>query len=291
MAITQFYSWNTGDTITAARLNGNITNILDGGIGNYDSEHNVSGSHSSLTTTGTITCASGITITAGGMTITAGDLTMTTGSLTLSNGGITVTSGNITITSGNLTLTGDLTLNGVNVSAAMVPIGSIIPFYDVSAQLNFNSSNWAYCDGSSATIGGVSANLPDLSNRYLVGFGTEGGGNIDTATWATAAVGNATHSIDVSHNHAPGTLQFQVGKNIAQANPVFRGFTSGGSETDVVTSGDRDTGGSVAATGIVRNINQTIYTASGTGTTADGLSATQSIQPRSIRVRFIMRIT
>jgi len=28
--ITQFYTWATGNTITAARLNGNISNLIDG---------------------------------------------------------------------------------------------------------------------------------------------------------------------------------------------------------------------------------------------------------------------
>jgi len=28
--ISQFYTWSTGNTITAARLNGNVSNVTDG---------------------------------------------------------------------------------------------------------------------------------------------------------------------------------------------------------------------------------------------------------------------
>ena len=58
-----------------------------------------------------------------------------------------------------------------------LPIGSIIPFYD-----------------------GLQA-LPDLSNRYLVGFGSEGGNDLDSAVFSSAPVGIPFHEIDLSHAH------------------------------------------------------------------------------------------
>lgn len=84
------------------------------------------------------------------------------------------------------------------------PIGSIIPFYDFNAAVTFDTDAWIYCDGAvisdaSSPLDGLT--LPDLSNRYLVGFGTEGGGDIDSAAWATPAVGQASHQINIQHAH------------------------------------------------------------------------------------------
>lgn len=82
-----------------------------------------------------------------------------------------------------------------------VPIGGIIPFYDFNGALT-KPTNFSFCDGSSVTVTGIGVQtLPDLSNRYLVGFGTEGGGDIDTAAWATSAVGNASHQVNLQHSH------------------------------------------------------------------------------------------
>jgi hypothetical protein len=65
----------------------------------------------------------------------------------------------------------------------LVPVGTIVGHYDFNAAVTF-TDDWLYCDGSviadaASPINGQT--LPDLSNRYLVGFGTEGGGDIDTA--------------------------------------------------------------------------------------------------------------
>jgi len=87
---------------------------------------------------------------------------------------------------------------------ALPPVGSIISFYDFNALISFDSNIWQYCDGSvvsdvDSPINGQT--LPDLSNRYLVGFGTEGGGDIDSATWSTTPVGSASHQINIQHSH------------------------------------------------------------------------------------------
>jgi len=121
---------------------------------------------------------------------------------------------------------------------ALVPIGSIIPFYDFNGALTFNSSYWCYVDGTTQTIGGVSRVLPDLSNRYLVGFGTEAGGDIGTAAWATAAVGNAnhtntissadlpTHTHDIAHGHANSFAVSSVTANYAVSTVALGGTTT-----------------------------------------------------------------
>ena len=245
-----------------------------------------------------------------------------------------------------------------HVLAAMPPIGSIIPFYDFNAALTFNSSYWAYCDGSAATISGIgSQTLPDLSNRYLVGFGTEGGGDIDTAAWATVAVGNASHQVDISHTHTGPShthtgpshthdvdiASFTSGAGSAHLHstggftltineiPVhdhmapigvlsptafgtaettsgnrgnYGGSTSGATTYDTVSDtgggashNHRNTGSESSHTHSIDPGNTTstasgtgVTGASGAGATGSSLSATQSIQLRSIRVRFIIRI-
>ena len=141
-----------------------------------------------------------------------------------------------------------------------VPIGSIIPFYDYNAALSFNTTYWAYCNGQSTAVGSLGAQtLPDLSNRYLVGFGTEGGADNGSAVWATAAVGNASHQIDIAHTH------------------TYSGTTGLPSST-------------ASATGVPSIYATSVHTHTYSGTTVSSLSATQTIQPRSISVRWIMRI-
>lgn len=218
-----------------------------------------------------------------------------------------------------ITAATDVVIGTVSVLGSLVPIGTIIPFYDFSAALTFDTDNWVYCDGSTATVGGSSRTLPDLSGRYLVGFGTpNGGGDIDTATWATAAVGNTSHTsasiahthtgpshthTGPSHTHSEGTLKFGVAftdsagalsmydtsgvatkvaddrqsNATAGASLIFlQPFTA--STSFFTTNGSGATGsGGTGATG-----------ASGTGNTGSALT-TISVQPESIRVRFLMR--
>lgn len=236
---------------------------------------------------------------------------------------------------------GTVLLNSSTGSGGTVPIGSIIPFYDFNALATFDTTNWKYCDGS--VVGGAgplaAQTLPDLSGRYLVGFGTDGGGDIDTAAWATAAVGNASHEINIAHTHTgpshthdmgnhthnipahfhgTGTLAIAAGGShthtwSSTTNPGASGIPNinpnpnGDAATDVFANANTasthshpngDFSGSVGNTGgsngdaafasTTPSTNTT--SASGTGATGSSLSATQSIQPRSIRVRYIMRV-
>lgn len=229
------------------------------------------------------------------------------------------------------------------------PVGTIIPFYDFNGALTFNSVFWDYCDGRSVTIAGIGLQtLPDLSNRYLVGFGTEGGGNMDTASWATAAVGNVSHEINISHSHTVNSHSHTVNSHshtipgISSSGSSSSGTTgSGGSGLTgtistntsfsalpenyaVYTNGGvqsttkvleidnspgvsdhgkgqhRHTGNSHTHTIPVLSVSVTSSatvtgdaspsTSSSSPGTDSQLSSSQSIQPRSIRVRFLMRI-
>ncbi len=220
------------------------------------------------------------------------------------------------------------------------PAGSIIPFYDFNAVLTFDATKWAYCDGSGATINGSPITLPDLSNRYLVGFGTEGGGNIDTDAWATAAVGNASHTVSLAHSHTVNSHTHTVNSHThstpshshsmnSAGSHDHGGRTNGMSTTAVensadyrlrddsagwvnrvsgsfhiqVQSGSNDEGQhdhNISSDGShTHSINSgggsTTGSASpGTSSSSPGtdsqLSASQTVQPRSIRVRYLMRI-
>lgn len=205
-------------------------------------------------------------------------------------------------------------LTGVAFDIGIFPIGSIVGHYDFNGGLAIDTNYFAYCDGSVKTVTGLGAvTLPDLSNRYLVGFGTEGGGDVDTAAWATAAVGNASHQIDiqhnhtVSHNHAPGSLLFKTLKydSTPSGNMSLYGYDNS-NNLQFIAELDMSAGAGVGDTlkfpgapggaGNPPAEDLEFFTAAGTGTTAttvptssNSLSTTQSIQPRSIRVRWIMR--
>lgn len=87
---------------------------------------------------------------------------------------------------------------------ASTPVGSIIPFYDFNGVAQFDTNIWNYCDGSVINSPGSildGQTLPDLSGRYICGFGTDGGGNIDTAPWDVAPVGNAGSTVNLQHFH------------------------------------------------------------------------------------------
>lgn len=253
----------------------------------------------------------------------------------------------------------------------LVPLGSIIPFYDFDGALTFDTTYWAYCNGQTKTIGGGSRTLPDLSGRYLVGFGTDGGADLGTASWDTTPVGNAGHTVSLqhshtvasrthdlgnhthtgaahthdlanhthagpSHTHGVGTLQFVVARVDADnpgpndylfymysqfagsevlifdgtvgATAGVNGFNAGntlsGTDTNFLTyngSGSTSTGGT-GNTGTPSSNTSGSTTpgaSSGPSTNTSGaaspgtnnqLSTTQSIQPRSVQVRYLMRI-
>ena len=246
-------------------------------------------------------------------------------------------------------------------SFGLPPIGTILPHYDFNAlaaavpDVNY----WRYCNGSvlvyaSSPLNGLT--LPDLSNRYLVGFGTEAGGDISTAAWNAAAVGNAshqvnlqhshtvnahTHSTDIAHGHAntitasvpahyhsatgitanisgidgahphsiygdneagSGGVYIEVDDDAANTRTVTTGITGGdGTHGHTVTIAGSTSSGAgsngdaaFAATmgGGVTSLGATSVASGGASNsgTNNQLSATFDVQPRSIRVRFIMRV-
>lgn len=191
-------------------------------------------------------------------------------------------------------------INGVSFagSTQLVPIGSIIPFYDFSALITFDTSYWTYCNGAilvnaSSPLNGQT--LPDLSGRYLVGFGNDGGGNIGTAPWTIVVAGNAGHQINLLHSHTVAGHTHTVAAHhhtISNSGTHTHSITSGGPvaalDTNSPDNGVIDPGGNHNHGGITGDTSP--ITSSVSPGTDSQLSATQSIQPRSIRVRYIMRV-
>ena len=251
-----------------------------------------------------------------------------------------------------------LTINSVDIEKALVPIGTIIPIYDFGGALTFDSDYYAYCNGQSKTIGGVSRTLPDLSNRYIVGFGIEGAGTgangVGNATWSVDPVGEASHQVSLTHTHANsltyvtprhyhGRGTFTVSSSTGSESADHTHAVSGGSHrhylTDYLYWNNQPSGGSTTAKSPVAdtsnggsshtsNTSNTTHTHTVGGRSAahthsvtntysgsigytsgengDGsgyasaknvggsitewTNGSQSIQPRSIRCRYIMRI-
>lgn len=227
------------------------------------------------------------------------------------------------------------------------PVCTIIPWYNY-AGATFDATKWAYCNGAVVTITGVGLKtLPDLSGRYLIGFGTDGGGNINAGSLPDppSPVGNAGNTINIAHTHdmgnhthGSGTLAFSLSNHKHTAGtlslPVFHVVDSmggtgqlniyngdgtetlafgqnicGGAGNPALTYNDFGGGGTTKSRPYIAytDINNTLgevsgptinSTGSGTGstgtpstnTTSSALSATQDIRPRSIQVRFLMRI-
>jgi len=219
----------------------------------------------------------------------------------------------------------------LELSKVLPPIGTVIWHYDFNAGIPLpDSAYWAACDGSAATVNGGPQTLPDLSGRYIVGFGTDGGTDIDSAAFATAAVGNAGHTINIqhshtvnahqhsgntgstalttntdgAHSHAAGTLAaaidpFSVSNKIYynlsgnstafsrdREHSVNSTATPGGTSTQSVS-----VFGSTATDGAHQHtINTHSHTIANESPATDAqLSTTQSIQPRSIRMRAYLR--
>lgn len=217
------------------------------------------------------------------------------------------------------------------VSLSVVPVGTILPFYDFNALVAFDGNLFKYCDGSGIVDADSPLNgqtLPDLSRRYLVGFGTDGGGNIDTDGWDTAPVGNINHLINLQHSHTVDSHTHSL-SNHTHTGPLHnhtiqddgahshggftepigtgggRDYTTEGSgilemlntadqqgqhQHPITAASDHDHGGATSSNGTgATGVPSTNTSGSASPGTDNQLSAAQSIQPRSIRVRFIMR--
>jgi len=214
---------------------------------------------------------------------------------------------------------------------AVTPVGGILPFYDFNGVAVFDPTIWNYCDGSVINSPGSPIDgqtLPDLSGRYIVGFGTIGGGDIDTAPFATAPVGIANSQLNVqhvhtvnnhthtgpNHTHAVGTLSFTVAETFDDGTGQALAFrkNNGANTFKVIQNFNLSDNNAPAA--LALNITNDYQTWDGQGATAlggtgntggtapgttipnwddaalDASLGVTDIRPSSIRVRFIMKI-
>lgn len=96
------------------------------------------------------------------------------------------------------------------------PVGSIHGFNDFNGTVSINTTYYRFCDGTvlnyaASPLNGVT--LDDLSNRILVGFGTEAGGNIATAGTQKAITHFANAGLGELTVTAPGH-GFLVGDSV-----------------------------------------------------------------------------
>lgn len=165
-------------------------------------------------------------------------------------------------------MSGDATISNLGVvtvsGGGIVPIGTILPFYDYNGTLTFNAAKYAYCDGSIVNFAGIGPQTtPDLSGRYLIGFGTVGGGNIDTDPWATAAVGNAGWTINIQHSHTANAHTHGM-QDHTHAAGTFAGPSHVHGVTELVAAimvrpdGDYYSGGGGVVDGIFANMQSIV---------------------------------
>jgi hypothetical protein len=148
--------------------------------------------------------------------------------------------------SDKIVATNEVEVAGVEVSKALPPIGTIIPFYDYGV-LTVDPTYWVPCDGNIHIVGGSSRLLPDLSNRYLVGFGTEAGKDIITDLFDVAPRGAPSHQISISHSHTVDS----------HTHPI----SGDGAHTHIVNSHNHTVNGHNHLT-----LGQTGFVATGSGT-------------------------
>lgn len=218
----------------------------------------------------------------------------------------------------------------------LIPIGSWVIYNDYGGLVDPPNPDYYWpLNGSTindpdSPLDGVT--VEDMSNRTIVGFGTEGGGDIIAAAYDSSPVGNANHQVNLqhshtvnahnhdlanhthtapSHTHGVGTLRFRTLK--ASVGDELFGYDSVGADQSLGNH-HAVTAGGVASftTPLIVGVDKIFYTSSGTGSTASGgnsatstpsnntsgsaspgtnsqLSATQSIQMRSQRVKFYVR--
>lgn len=165
---------------------------------------------------------------------------------------------------------------------ALVPVGSVKFFDDLNGVNSIDSDYWSALNGqviSDAASVYDGKTLQDVSGRYICGYGVDGDGLIASASWSAAAVGNASHQIDIQHSHVvaahnhkwvdSGANSYDVNGNIVGLTDYLASNSSG---FDCVYS------------------KQSRYTNNATITPSNSLSSSQSIQPSSIRMRAYIRI-
>jgi hypothetical protein len=97
-------------------------------------------------------------------------------------------------------ITGDI------IEPQFLPIGTVIAWYRPNTGVAFPSGGWEVCDGRSwsliTNVWGVSTgNIPDLSNKFILGAGTTNLGTGASQNPDIGTVGVVTHTTSLAHSH------------------------------------------------------------------------------------------
>lgn len=200
---------------------------------------------------------------------------------------------------------------------ALTPVGSVLYFDDLNGVNVVDTNYWSALNGQ--VISDVLSvyngkTLPDLSGRYIVGYGEDGDTTINTSMWSAAAVGNVYNQVNLQHSHTSNSHTHSVTTNNHQhSNGTIRacirlnaeGYDgievrqSVGNDNWQSNAGD-DIGSpkgnwknnytSVETVGVTGwGGSETVNAGYASVTTNNSLSGIQSIQPRSIRMRAYLR--
>jgi microcystin-dependent protein len=183
----------------------------------------------------------------------------------------------------------------MDVSTNSVLLGEIKAFHSFNGAISL-PRGWMLCDGSvinstnydalhgsgTYTSDGVSSlalagkYTPNLVNKYMVGASS----TTQSGASAITSVGNTSHQVNLQHSHSHNHIWYKWSSNgSASTDGAGNALTSSASKLYTAIHANAD------STDQLRNDNA--YTS--TDATNAG-SATQSIQPESIAVMYIIRV-
>lgn len=189
------------------------------------------------------------------------------------------------------------------------PIGTIKPIFDYNDNVlqTIDHNIWVLCDGSVINTPALTAgdntgllngqNTPDLSAGYLVGAGTPGGGDIGSDNVSTSPTGNTGNTVNLQHSHTVNNHTHTL-PNHSHGQSATLGIPGGGGRFQINGSGyhmslstqsgyEGNHQHFLNSTGGVNSYPQTGGSTPGTN---NQLSSTQNIQPRSIKVRYYIKV-
>lgn len=296
--ISRVKTFSDGEILTASDLNAEFDNVVDGV--NSISNDNIA-SNAAISPAKISSAIKGSGLTRNG---TSGAL-----SVNVDNVGVEISGDNIQlkdlgVTTGKINdlavTTGKIAANAVTRAKVAVidqiPAGSVMQFHTFNGAVSIprgwmimngnvvNETNYNAIHGAGAyTTDGVassallSKNLPNMTSRYPVGVAaTTQDGSI-----AITAVGNSGNTVNLQHTH---TVSGQAAR--LDLDGTFLRMTRIAAPSSPYSSNRRATLSSSSVSEGDQNFGIEVTTA----TSSNGLSTTQSIQPDSIQLIFIIKV-
>jgi hypothetical protein len=292
--ISRVKTFSDGEILTAADLNAEFDNVVDG-VNSITNDNIASNAAISPAKISSAIKGSGLT-----RNSTSGAL-----SVNVDNVGVEISGDNIQLKDLGVTTakindlavtTGKIAANAVTRAKVAVidqiPAGSIMQFHtfngavsiprgwmimngNVVNEANYNAIHGAgtYTTDGVASSALLSKNLPNMTSRYPVGVAA----TTQNGSVAITAVGNSGNTVNLQHSHPAGSLYGQMNDS---ANLLWRRITTE-SWTYNRSFAPLGTGTPTSTTSDGLGIG---------GSTGNALSTTQSIQPDSIQLIFIIKV-